>query len=62
MPTTSQLAIATRMGRRYAEAGKAITECPYNANGTPADKVLARRFVHAYNGVAEPTDVSFDSD
>lgn len=60
MPPGVQLAIATRMGRRYAEAGRPVTECPYNPNGSPSDKVLARRFVHAYNGVREPTDIAYD--
>lgn len=60
MPSDRMRQMATRMGRRAAEAGRPVASCPYNANGTPAQQVLARRWVHAYNGVRDPGNVSAD--
>ena len=48
MPSDLQLAAAARFGRRFAENGRPIEECPYDANGTPGQRVLARRFVRGY--------------
>lgn len=59
-PLPDQLAVAARMGRRSAEAGRPVTDCPYNADGTPAEKALARRWVHEFLGVREPMSVSYD--
>lgn len=65
MTTTAEdLAAATRMGRRAAEAGRPVTECPYSANGDGDQRALARRWVHGYLGSHNPmdVDVSFDEE
>lgn len=48
LPSDDDIGVATRMGRRFAKANRPVTDCPYNADGTGADRVLARRFVAAY--------------
>lgn len=48
-PTDREITRAQRLGRLAARNSRALASaCPYDANGTPADKVLARRFVQAY--------------
>ena len=48
---------AIRLGRLAAGRGSPVTACPYNANGTPAERVLALLFVREYQRHApDPTD------
>jgi hypothetical protein len=51
-PTDYELARAERLGRATAHAGRALSmaTCPFDANGTDDQRVLARRFVTAYVG------------
>jgi hypothetical protein len=42
------LARAEAFGRVAAKGGLSVQSCPYEANGSPNDRVLAARFVRAY--------------
>lgn len=60
MTTAASYSRAEAAGRLAARAGTGIKSCPYEANGTPEQRVLAARFVHAYlvagGAVAASTD------
>ncbi len=47
-PTPQELSIAEAFGRLAARTKKGTRVCPYEADGTPDQRVLAARFVHAY--------------
>jgi hypothetical protein len=43
---------AERLGSLAARANRPVTACPFDANGTLQQRVLARRFVRGYVSVA----------
>lgn len=47
-PTPAELARAEAFGRVAARGGCQVTSCPYEANGTPSERVLSARFVRAF--------------
>jgi len=54
LPPDTEIAQAEKLGRltgradQAADRGFSSKRCPYDANGTPSQKVLARRWVHGY--------------
>jgi hypothetical protein len=57
MPSDRDITRAQRFGRLAAREGRSLASaCPYDANGTPAERVLARRFVQAYVGAGGTVD------
>jgi len=59
MPTDYEIARAQRAGRFFARAGKPIKDCPYDANGDGAQRVLAMRFARAYLSVKPAENVDY---
>jgi hypothetical protein len=59
MPTSEEIDRAEQAGRMFARAGRPVVDCPWNANGDGAQRVLARRFVRGFSMIASP-DVDFD--
>jgi hypothetical protein len=48
LPSEYEIARAERAGRFFARANKLIKDCPFNADGTGAERVLAVHFVRGY--------------
>lgn len=46
--TANERALAARIARHAANAGRPVTTCPYNVNGTPAQRELSRAFTAEY--------------
>jgi hypothetical protein len=59
MPTDEEIARAQAFGRLAAREGKPVDTCPYTQD-TPADRVLAYRWVRAYTGAGGDAGVSYD--
>jgi hypothetical protein len=50
LPTEQQISIAEGLGAAAARAQQDHHECPYDRNGTPQERVLARRWLLGYAG------------
>lgn len=57
--TPADLARAESLGRIAAKNGQPVTQCPFEANGSPEQRELAIRYVRAYYR-AEPTRTEKD--
>lgn len=53
---------ADLLGRKYAQANRPITDCPFDANGTPEQRAKALRFIQGYVGEKAGLTVNYDSD
>jgi hypothetical protein len=58
--TRRDLARAEAMGRIAARGRCGIESCPYEANGSPDERVLAGRFVRAYVAAGGAVSVDYD--
>jgi hypothetical protein len=56
----SSMRAADLLGRKYAQAGKPITDCPFDANGTPEQRAKALRFIQGYVSVKAGLTVNYD--
>lgn len=60
MPTDEEIARAQAFGRLAAREGKTVSTCPYTKD-TPADRVLAYRWVCAYTQTGGNAGVDYTS-
>lgn len=58
VPTDAELDAAYRLGRIAGRTGR--TDCPFDANGTGRDRVMARRWVQGrLDGGGQPITVGW---
>lgn len=60
VPSDDDIGVATRMGRRFANANRPVADCPYDADGSGSDRVLAMHFVKGYRAVKPLPDGTVD--
>lgn len=60
LPTDAEIARAQAFGRLTAREGESITACPYGQD-TPADRILAYRWVRAYTQAGGNAGIDYES-
>ena len=53
---------ADLLGRQFAKAGRPITDCPFDPNGSPEQQAKALRFVQGYLAAKPSIGVNYDSE